>query len=203
MTRTDGDAEPPSPSVSHAWFAQLYRQRPDPWDLATKWHDRRKYAVTVACLPRARYRNCYEPGCSIGELTKLLADRCDHILAIDFIEAAVAQARKAVMDRANVRVELATLPEDLPNDNFDLIVVSELLYYLSRDDMGRLLDGLVERLEPDGDLIAVHYRNYFEGGVYDGFNVHSSLVERPDLIRLAHHDDEAFVLDVLRRPCQA
>jgi SAM-dependent methyltransferase len=203
MSRTAGDAEPPSPSVSHAWFAQLYRDKPDPWDLATKWHDRRKYAVTVASLPRPRYRSCYEPGCSIGELTKLLADRCDRVLAVDFVEDAVAQARDAVRELSHVRVELATLPDDLPNEQYDLIVVSELLYYLSHDDMQQLLDGLVERLEPDGDLVAVHYRNYVEGGVYDGFNVHGAVVERTDLMRLAHHEDAAFILDVLRRPCQA
>jgi trans-aconitate methyltransferase len=187
--------------VSHEYFSQLYSEKSDPWDLATKWHDRRKYAVTIASLPRERYQRCYEPGCSIGLLTRMLAGRCDALLAVDFVADAVTQAQAEVRDLPHVRVEQAVLPAELPDATFDLIVVSDLLYYLSVPDMTALLDGLIERLEPDGDLMAVHYRNYIESGNYDGFNVHSALIERPELMRRVYHEDEAFVLDVLRRPC--
>jgi len=56
--------------VSLDYFDGLYMAKDDPWDLATKWHDRRKYAVTVASLPAEHYRRCYEPGASIGHLTR-------------------------------------------------------------------------------------------------------------------------------------
>jgi len=72
MSRSVGDADPPTATVPRAHFDKLYADKPDPWGLAAKWHDRRKYAITVASLPRQRYRNCYEPGCSIGELTRML-----------------------------------------------------------------------------------------------------------------------------------
>ena len=52
--------------------------------------------VTVASLPLERYRRCYEPGCSVGLLTRLLAARCDEVLATDAIESAVLQAREVV-----------------------------------------------------------------------------------------------------------
>src|SRR3989442_1432643 len=113
----------------------MYMAKDDPWDLATKWHDRRKYAVTVASLPREHYRRCYEPGASIGHLTRLLAERCDEVLATDAIEAAVVQGREVVADRPNVRFERATLPADLPDGTFDLVVVGDLLYYLSAGDL--------------------------------------------------------------------
>jgi SAM-dependent methyltransferase len=185
--------------VSLEHFTNLYLAKDDPWDLATKWHDERKYAVTVASLPRPRYRSCYEPGCSIGLLTRLLAPRCDAVLAVDSVESAVRQTEDAVREFPHVRVARANLPADLPDATFDLIVIGDLLYYLSADDLDIVLDALVARLEPDGDLVAVHFRDRHHAGGYDGFNVHAALTGRPGLDRLVHHDDEWFLLDILRR----
>lgn len=185
--------------MSLDYFDGLYMAKDDPWDLATKWHDRRKYAVTVASLPREHYRRCYEPGASIGHLTRLLAERCDEVLATDAIEPAVIQGREIVRDLANVRFEQATLPAEMPDGTFDLIVIGDLLYYLSGDDLAATIDGLVGRLEPGGDLVSVHFRDRENSGSYDGFNAHSSVAERPGLAHVVHHEDEWFLLDVWRR----
>jgi SAM-dependent methyltransferase len=198
VTRAQGDAQPPATSVSDEYFIGLYLAKDDPWDLATKWHDQRKYAVTMASLPRERYRRCYEPGASIGLLTRLLAPRCDEILAVDSVAEAVQQLRAEVADFPHVRVEQATLPAELPDGTFDLIVIGDLLYYLSAPDLQALLDGLSDRLEPDGDLVAVHFRDR-QSGNYDGFNAHATLAGRPELTGVVHHEDEWFVLDVLRK----
>lgn len=171
----------------------------DPWDLATKWHDRRKYAVTVASLPREHYRRCYEPGASVGLLTALLAPRCDEILAVDSVDSAVEQARSLLGEFPNVRVERANLPAELPDGTFDLIVVGDLLYYFNAADLDATLHGLVERLEPGGDLVGVHFRDRVNGGNYDGFQAHEALAARPGLERVVHHEDEWFLLDVFRR----
>lgn len=199
VNRAPDDARPPQTSVSQDYFAGLYLAKEDPWDLATKWHDQRKYAVTVASLPRPRYRRCYEPGASIGVLTRMLAPRCDELLATDSIDEAVRQAAGAVREFPHVRVERATLPAELPDGTFDLIVIGDLLYYLGAADLEAVLDGLVSRLEPDGDIVAVHFRDRLNGGNYDGFNAHAALERRPGLERLVHHEDEWFLLDVLRR----
>ncbi|MFF5081825.1 class I SAM-dependent methyltransferase [Actinoplanes sp. NPDC000266] len=193
------DAQPPQSSVSVDHFTNMYLVKDDPWDLATKWHDRRKYAVTMASLPRERYRRCYEPGASIGLLTRMLAERCDEVLAVDSVEEAVGAARESLADLPNVGYERANLPADLPEGTFDLIVIGDLLYYLSAEDLDRLLDGLFERLEPGGDIVSVHFSNRADGDSYDGFNVHAALAERPGLERLVHHDDEWFLLDAFRR----
>jgi SAM-dependent methyltransferase len=198
VTRTQGDATPPETSVSLDYFTGLYLAKDDPWDTATKWHDRRKYAVTVAGLPRERYRRCYEPGCSVGLLTRLLAERCDDVLAVDCVPEAVRAAADNLRDLPHVRVAEALLPADLPDGTFDLIVLGDLLYYLSSGDLEALLDGLVARLEPGGDLVAVHFRDR-AGGTYDGFHVHAALTGRGGLEPVVRHEDEWFVLDVLRR----
>jgi len=198
VTRATGDARPPATSVSLDHFTGLYEAKDDPWDLATKWHDRRKYAVTMASLPRERYRRAYEPGCSVGLLTRLLAPRCDEILAVDCVPEAVVSAAAEVREFPHVTVGTAMLPADLPDGTFDLIVIGDLLYYLSGADLDALLDGLVARLEPGGDIVSVHFRDRVNPGNYDGFNVHEALAGRGGLERVVRHEDEWFVLDVLR-----
>ncbi|SDT48928.1 class I SAM-dependent methyltransferase [Actinoplanes derwentensis] len=199
MTRAAGDAAPPETSVSLDHFTGLYLAKDDPWDIAVKWHDRRKFAVTVASLPREHYRRCYEPGASVGTLSRMLAERCDEVLATDSVEEAVQLARENTADLPNVTVERAELPAGLPGGDFDLIVIGDLLYYLSADDLAATLTGLVQRLEPGGDLVAVHFRDRENGGTYDGFNAHAALAATPGLEPVVHHEDEWFVLDVLRR----
>ena len=197
MTRAQGDPSPPDRSVSLDHFIGMYEAKTDPWDNATKWSDQRKYAVTMASLPRPRYRRAYEPGCAVGLLTRLLAPRCDELLAVDAVPEAVRQAAAAVSDFPHVTVERAILPADLPAGTFDLIVVGDLLYYLSAGDLDALLRGLSERLEPGGEIVAMHYRDR-EGATWDGADVHAALAARPGLEGVVHHDDEWFVLDVLK-----
>lgn len=192
-------AQAPGATVSQEHFIGMYLAKTDPWDVATKWHDQRKYAVTMASLPQERYRSAYEPGCSIGLLTRMLAGRCAEVLAVDCVNEAVETAREQVRDLPHVRVEQAMLPADLPDAVFDLIVIGDLLYYLSTDDLEAVLDGLVARLEPGGDIVSVHFRDRQTGGNYDGFHVHAALAERPGLERIVRHEDEWFLLDVLRR----
>ncbi|BCJ40828.1 methyltransferase [Actinoplanes ianthinogenes] len=199
MTRTHGDATPPEASYSLDHFIGLYEAKDDPWDNATKWSDQRKYAVAMASLPRERYRRCYEPGCAVGVLSVMLAARCDEVVAVDCVAEAVVQARAATAALPNVEVSRALLPAELPDGTFDLIVVGDLLYYLSAADLQLMLDGLLDRLEPGGDLLAAHFRDRDNPGNYDGFQVHAELAARPSLDRVIHHEDEWFLLDVFRK----
>jgi hypothetical protein len=199
MNRSARDAEAPADSLPQDHFDVLYQDSADPWQLRSAWYERRKYAVTLAALPRDHYRHGLEPGCAIGELTRLIADRCDQVLAFDFAEAAVREARASVGSRTNVRVERRSLPGELPEGSYDLIVVSEVLYYLSAPDLASSVDGLVARLEDEGDLVAVHHRAADRCYGYDGFNVHAVLAARPELREIVSYDDADFALRVFRK----
>jgi precorrin-6B methylase 2 len=132
-------------------------------------------------------------------LTRMLAARCGRVLAIDSTAIAVTQARDALAGYPNVEIRQARLPRELPAGRFDLILASEILYYFSHEDLHGVLAGLMERLEPDGDLVAVHHRTRDRSYGYDGFNVHQILTTHPKLETVVHHDDDEFVLDILRR----
>ena len=79
-----------------------------------------------------------EVGCSIGVLTRLLASRCDAVLAIDAARTPLVEAKRRCADLPGVRFEQMFVPEQWPNGVFDLILLSEVVYYLSREDVDRL-----------------------------------------------------------------
>jgi LmbE family N-acetylglucosaminyl deacetylase/SAM-dependent methyltransferase len=189
----------PGASLGAGFFERFYAGRRDPWGFETRWYEQRKRAVLLASLPQPRFRAALELGCSTGVLTAELAARCDRVVGVDVAEAPLAQARR----RLGPEVELLRLdtPDEWPDGTFDLVVLSEVLYYYGRDDLDRALDRATASLADDGVLVACHWRHDVVEHPLGGDEVHARLAARPELDRLAHHVEEDFVLDVLvRRP---
>ena len=143
--------------VPAQWFDEVYAADPDPWHFATSAYEARKFDLTVACLPRPRYRRAFEPGCSFGELTARLATRCDELLAVDVAASVVERARDRFASDPRVTVEQRSLPEQWPSCSFDLVVLSEVAYYLTSAQLDDLLHRAAVSLETGGDLVAVHW----------------------------------------------
>jgi SAM-dependent methyltransferase len=160
-----------------AYFEELYRERDDPWELATSDYERRKYAATIAALDGRRYARGLEVGCSIGTLSALLAESCDRLLAVDCAPTAVARARERLAGTSGVRVERRCLPEEMPSGEFDLIVCSEVLYYWSPELLRETLARLRGGLAPGGSLLAVHWRGAVRHYPMDGDAAHAILLE--------------------------
>jgi SAM-dependent methyltransferase len=186
-------------SLGLQYFEDLYSADPDPWRFATRWYEKRKYAVTLAALPRARYRRAFEPGCSIGVLTAELAVRCDRLLAADPVPAAIACAQARLVGRRGVRVIRGSVPQDWPDGRFDLVVLSEVLYYLDRAALTRTISLAVNSLERGGDLVAVHWTTRVPEYPLTGPEVHRALHDVPDLTRVVVHDEADFCLEVFRK----
>ncbi len=161
-------------SLDQGYFDQMYAAAPDPWSLASRWYEARKYAISLALLPEPRYGDAFEPGCSVGVLTGMLAGRCGQVTAWDASDAAVraAAARNAALP--NVRVRRGAIPGDWPPGQFDLIVFSEVLYYFAGDELPLVVDRGVASLRPGGTLLAVHWRHPVADYPRGGDDVHGS-----------------------------
>lgn len=177
-------------------FDDLFRRSDDPWQFKTRWFEARKRALTLACLPAARYAHGYEPGCANGELSAELATRCDRLLVSDGSMRAVtlAQARLAAWPHA--RVVQAQLPDDWPQATFDLIVISELGYFLDAQRLDALADRARASLSPGGTLLACHWRRPIQGCALDGDAVHDRLARRLGWETLTAVREADFVLHV-------
>ena len=182
-----------------AYFDQMYAVSDDPWGLASRWYERRKYAITLAMLPAEHYQDAFEPGCSIGVMTQQLGPRCARLLSCDLSEAAVRAAARRTAGQAGVRVEQRVLPRDWPPGRFDLIIFSEFLYYFGGDDLDRILARSVAALRPGGSLLAVHWRHRVAEYPRSGDSVHQALAGQPGLSRLAGHREADFLADVYQR----
>lgn len=177
----------------------MYENAEDPWGFTSRWYERRKYAITLATLPDERYGDAFEPGCSIGVLSELLARRCDRLLCTDVARDAVARAGKRLAGLNHVRVEQRRVPQQWPPGEWDLIVLSELLYYLSEPDSADVLTRARESLRPDGILLAAHWRHPVADYPRQGDDVHRQLAATPGLVRLVAHVEPDFVLEVYQR----
>jgi SAM-dependent methyltransferase len=178
------------------YFNSLYDACDDPWGFRNRWYERRKRLLTLALLPREHYRCAFEPGCGNGELSAQLAGRCDHLLAADLNETAVRLAAGRVASASHVRVERRSVPHEWPEGAFDLIVISELAYYLSAPDLERLAERIKASLTPDGTLLACHWRRPFDAAPQSAACVHALLDARCGLTRLVRHEDPDVLLDV-------
>jgi SAM-dependent methyltransferase len=156
-----------SESLTPDYFEQLYRNDPDPWRFATSDYERLKYAATLGALPAGRIEAAFEIGCSIGVLTQRLAARCDALLAVDVAEPALAQARARCAGLDQVRIARMRIPAEWPEGDFDVILFSEVLYYLSAADLAETAQRTQASLRVGGAVLLVHYTlptNYPQSG---------------------------------------
>jgi 2-polyprenyl-3-methyl-5-hydroxy-6-metoxy-1,4-benzoquinol methylase len=141
-----------------AYFAALYEANPDPWNFTGSAYEHRKYHATVAALEGRHFDHAFEIGCSIGMLTRLLAPRCAALLAADIVETALAQARSRCADMAHVTFANLRVPAEWPaGQKFDLILCSEILYFLAPEDIVSVASHAASCLAPDGVVLLVNY----------------------------------------------
>jgi len=139
------------------YFEGLYASDIDPWKFATSAYERDKYAETLASLPRPRYLRGLEIGCSIGVLTAQLAPRCDRLLAVDVSATALADARRRCQSCSNVEFAQMFAPREWPEGEFDLILLSEVVYYLDAHDVAALAARVSAALTFGGHVVLVHW----------------------------------------------
>jgi trans-aconitate methyltransferase len=180
----------------------MYEHADDPWGFAYRWYEERKRAITLAALPEPRYRTAFEPGCSIGIFTSILARRCDFILAGDISDSALKQATDRLSDHPNVQLRRIRLPAEWPNQEFELVVLSEILYYLDTADLRETVGKAVGSVAPHGTLLSVHWRHAVPDYPQTGDVVQKAVEQaaRDVLIQTVHHVEADFDLSVYVRP---
>lgn len=231
-TDTDTDTDAHSDTYSETYFDALYSDNTDPWEYQTRWYEKRKRDMCLAVLPQAQYGNAVELGCGNGVFSELLARRCQDLVSMDGNNNAVQLAKQRLAGLSHVKViqgiipsALLTLEEtllatySLSEDSlsngrlankspFDLIVISEILYYLSLKDIDTVIAWIKQNLAIDGTLICCHWRYPIDGFDMTGETVHQRLHqafnedEKGQQATFTHQSkliDTDFLLDVWQR----
>jgi protein-L-isoaspartate O-methyltransferase len=185
-------------SLPASYFDALYQANPDPWKFATSEYEAKKYAATIAALPRAHYHSALEIGGSIGVLTQKLAKVCDQVLSIDVSEHAQSQAIHRCQQLPQVSFEIMQFPQQYPHKKFDLILVSEVGYYWCPEDLAIAQQKIIELLKPGGNLLLVHWLPLSPDYPLTGDQVHDSflMLTPATLQHLQYQKNEKYRLDL-------
>ena len=188
-------------SLTPDFFEQLYRANPDPWQFETSEYEAQKYLATLNALPRNLYHSGFEIGGSIGILTEKLARRCQSLLSVDVSQIAQLQAIDRCRHLNNIKFELMSVPQSFPTQSFDLIVLSEVGYYWSWEDLRKAQCLILDRLQSQGHLLLVHW--IADTGILrlTGNQVHDDFLELvPDrLKRIKSVTTEKYRLDLFEK----
>lgn len=139
------------------YFEGLYRADPDPWRFTTSPYEAQKYADTLDAIGAAPIPAALEVGCSIGVFTTMLAPRCGRLVATDVSPTALDAARRRCADDRNIEFRLAPAQAEPFAERFDLIVLSEVVYYWNDAALLAQAAVLEAALAPGGRFILVHW----------------------------------------------
>jgi cyclopropane fatty-acyl-phospholipid synthase-like methyltransferase len=139
------------------YFESLYRAEEDPWKFATSAYEAQKYARTLAVLGDEPLGSVLEVGCSIGVFTAALARRCRHLVATEVSPTALDQARRRCAALPNIAFRLARSNADDLGGPYDLVILSEVVYFWDDADLAAFAERLEQALTPGGRAILVHW----------------------------------------------
>lgn len=194
---------PPDPVGRAAAWDDVFKN-PDPWGYSSPY-EQEKYDFTLELVPDG-VETALEIACAEGLFTWRLAPRVSHLLAVDISEVALARARERCASASNVAFAPLDLTRDpIPGGN-DLIICSEVLYYLKdTDQLAEVIGRLRDALKPGGRLVAAHYNLLSDDLAETAFDwdqaygvkaIHASMAADPEL-RL----ERSILTDLYRIDC--
>lgn len=130
---------------------RLYAHTDDPWNFEGSSYEQAKFIATRNALTHHHYEAALELGCGNGALARHLAPLCARYTGIDAIERAVIAARNAVPEARFIR---DCYPCRLPDDGFDLVILSEVLYFLTLGDITQLARDLKDAA-PRAEILCI------------------------------------------------
>lgn len=178
------------------YFQRMYANDPDPYLVKTRWYEQRKRNLILTSLPHRMYFHAFEPGCGTGELSVHLAERCHRVLISDSNSDALATARHQTKALPNVLSELQSVPEQWPESIFDLIVLSEVTYFLDAEELQQLIIHCCNTLTRDGTLVVCNWKPDFAERRLDTATISTAFCTIKDLHCIARHEENDFLLEL-------
>lgn len=128
----------------------------DPWNYGSPY-EQVKYRQTFDLIPEGPVARALEIACAEGIFTRRLAPRVERLVASDISSKALMRAAERCRGQRNVEFRRVDVLKDALPRNLDLIVCSEMLYYLGTVDQLRHVAGkLAGALAEGGTLVAAH-----------------------------------------------
>ncbi|MER8703233.1 trifunctional glycosyltransferase/class I SAM-dependent methyltransferase/polysaccharide deacetylase [Mesorhizobium sp. M1273] len=128
----------------------------DPWNYGSPY-EQEKYERQLEILPAGPIGRALELACAEGHFTRQLAPRVGHLTATDISAVAVGRARARCRHQLNIEFRVLDFLADTLPGEMDLIICSEVLYFLDNlDELRRVASKIVEALAPGGSFVSAH-----------------------------------------------
>ena len=171
-----------APAPTQPDFFDSFYDSGDPFGFDVNPEEQLMFKKTLDVCGEGVFGRVLEIGCAVGSFTEMIAPRAIEVLAIDVSPAAIEQATRRLRGHSNVRLETRTLPGGFPDGPFDLVIASDVLYYLPVDAVLTCLGQIEAALASGGSLVAVHFVTRM-GTMLDGDEVHDILTEHTTMSR--------------------
>ena len=134
----------------------LFARQADPWGY-TNDYEQTKYRQTLELIPDGPVDDVLEIACAEGHFTVQLAPHAKRLVAADISETALRRAAERCSEHDNVSFQQLDISKDEIPGRYDVIVCSEVLYYLGRRTRLEAFAGqLAKALKPGGRLVMAH-----------------------------------------------
>jgi SAM-dependent methyltransferase len=130
-------------------------------------------------------------------LAERLKRRADAVTGLDASAAALDIARVRTPE---IRWMCGAVPADLPDEKFDLIVLSEVAYFLDGPDLLSTLRAVRGALLPEGEIVLANWRHPTENIPLDGPTAHRQAATMMGLPRRAYYEDADLLIEVWGDP---
>lgn len=171
----------------------------DPWAFETSDYERQKRRATIHACGAATGRRVLELGAANGVLAAELAALATDLVAVEGVPAAAHLAEARLASHPGARVVTGLIPDAVPAGPYDLVVASEILYYLQAGAYTQTLAALPRWLATGGRLIAVHWRTPGPERPRSAAAVHADLEAHSALRLVERRDHPDYLLSVLER----
>ncbi|RIJ22299.1 class I SAM-dependent methyltransferase [Henriciella barbarensis] len=159
-------------AISLEGFEQKFEADADPWQTWNSKYEAVKRASLAKAIGPRPYGRGLEIAAGNGSNTLMIANKTRRLIATEGAPAGAALVRKASQGEPHIRVVIHDVADRLPADAFDLIVISELLYYLGSEPFEMLAREVSRTLQPGGRLVLLHHVENFSDRARPADHVH-------------------------------
>lgn len=162
--------------ITLAEFEARFEADPDPWQTHTRRREIVKRRQLLQAAGFRRWSRALELGAGNGANSPHLARRSLRLDVCEATASGVTLIRQAVAHCPNVKVYTHIIPDRFPAPLYDLIVISEVLYYLHPDHLTKLAGEISRSLVPGGRLLLAHHHQRFSDAWQAGERAQRNLI---------------------------
>lgn len=159
-------------------FERKFAADPDPWKTWSSSFEQMKRRNLRHMVGTGRHGRVLEVAAGNGSNTSMLASRALRLTATEGTASGAELTARAVSGVPRTTVLQLDLAMPFPGPRYDLIVISEVLYYLDARTLSVLANNVANTLQPGGALVLAHHTAFFDDAQRSGADIHDLFLRR-------------------------